>query len=294
MSETNISWTHTRNADGSITKGVTWNPVTGCSHVSAGCANCYAEALSLRHGWSKKPWTARNAAVNVRLRSDRLEDPLRWRRPRMVFVNSMSDLFHELVPDTFIAQVFSVMASAYQHTFQVLTKRPERMRDLLSAVAFWQMASDHFGGGLLVSAPLSNVWLGVSCEDQQTADERIPLLRVTPAAVRFLSCEPLLGPINLLSALGLYGLRGILSDDPAAAARENIREAVDWVIAGGESGPDFRAMDIEWFRSIHDQCKAASVPFFAKQDSGSRPGKQGRIPDELWVQEFPEPQAAPA
>lgn len=293
MSQTAIAWTNE-----------TWNPVTGCSHVSEGCRHCYAETLSLRMGWSKRPWTARNAMVNVRLRPDRLDQPLRWRRPRMVFVNSMSDLFHEEVPDSYIAHVFAVMAAAYQHTFQVLTKRPERMRDLLSAVAFWQMASNKFGGDLLVSAPLSNVWLGVSVEDQANADERIPLLLQTPATLRFLSCEPLLGPIRLrqdwrdfLQGWDVEPIHVCGGDEEACAqrcpeAQQYRTERIAWVIVGGESGPSFRPMDAAWARDLRDQCVGAGVPFFMKQDSGPRPGEQGRIPDELWVQEFPGPREA--
>lgn len=254
---TNISWTNE-----------TWNPVTGCSHVSEGCRNCYAEALSLRHGWSKKPWTARNAAENVKLHPDRLDQPLRWQKPRMVFVNSMSDLFHDLVPFEFIDQVFATMAAAKQHTFQLLTKRPDRMR-AHSRARLQQ-----------IGTPLPNVWLGVSCEDQPNADERIPELLQTPAAVRFLSCEPLLGPIKLpVSLRNHLGHYGRCTDSCVG---------LDWVIAGGESGRDYRVMDIAWARELRDQCHQYGVPFFMKQDSGSRPGKQGRIPDDLWVQEFPQ------
>lgn len=271
---TNIAWTNE-----------TWNPVTGCSHVSAGCEHCYAELLSLRHGWSGDRWTAPNARKNVRLHSERLDQPLRWRKPRMIFVNSMSDLFHDQVPDAFVAHVFAVMAAAYQHTFQILTKRPQRMRNLLSSEGFWTLASlqgvEQWWGprelamtDLGVSPPLSNVWLGVSVEDQKNADERIPLLLETPAAIRFLSCEPLLGPIEF----------------PLPCKDSVFWGGLHWVITGGESGPGYRLMDIAWAQSLRAQCAAAGVPFFMKQDSGPRPGMQGRIPDALWVHEFPQSQ----
>jgi len=203
--------------------------------------------LSLRYGWSKLPWTPANAAENVVLHRERLGEPLRWRKPRMVFVNSMSDLFHEEVPEQFIIEVFAVMAAASQHTFQVLTKRPERMRAFTWALSWL----------------LPNVWLGVSVENQRWT-ARIDDLRTAPAVVRFLSCEPLLGPLEL-------DLRGI-----------------DWVIVGGESGPRYRPMRLEWLADIVAQCDAAGVPVHVKQDSGRRPGQQGRIPDHLWRRkEFP-------
>lgn len=156
----------------------TWNPVTGCSKVSPGCANCYAETISLRFGTSKKPWTPENAAENVVLHPERLDQPLRWRRPRMVFVNSMSDLFHEQVPFEYIDRVFGVMWRAQQHTFQVLTKRPERAREYLDRVVYVSDPRDRrdaIGSARLPDVwPLPNVWLGVSIENQHWADERIP------------------------------------------------------------------------------------------------------------------------
>ena len=206
-----------------------WNPTTGCSKVSEGCRNCYAEALSLRFGWSKKPWTVRNAAENVILHPDRLRKPYSWKKPSMVFVNSMSDLFHELIPDTFVADVFRVMNDCPQHTFQILTKRPERAAEWPGP---W--------------AP--NIWMGTSVEDQAAADLRIPHLLRCGAAVRFLSCEPLLAPVRL--APWIAGLR--------------------WVIVGGESGPGFRPMPHEWARAIRDQCADAGVAFFFKQSAAPR------------------------
>ena len=277
---------------------VTWNPVTGCSHVSPGCDICYAETLSLRRGWSKKPWTARNAAENVVLHPDRLEQPLHWRKPRMAFVNSMSDLFHEEIPDEFIDQIFAVMTLAPQHVYQALTKRPERMRSyftephggysarerislaslglLLDNVALLKVLPDRQG---MLSTdegikewPIPCVWLGVSVEDQRRADERIPILLDTPAAVRWLSCEPLLGPI----------------DFPLYCAGSVFWSGLHWIVVGGETGPGHRPMEIEWLEYIVNQCGRAGVPVFVKQDSGPRPGKQGRIPDRLWaLKQFP-------
>ncbi len=279
---TNISWSD-----------ATWNPTTGCSHVSPGCENCYAETLSLRHGWSKKPWTKPNAAENVILHPDRLSLPMTWKTPRRVFVDSMSDLFHENIPDEFIASVFDVMGwSATQHIYQVLTKRPERMAKLVPKIL-----ETKFGG----KAP-KNVWLGVSVEDQRRADERIPLLRQTPAAVRFLSVEPLLGPVDIDKWLfhccefcdgqGVYDLSAADSE-----AEPNIRPCdschgqyitnIDWVIVGGESGPGHRPMDLDWARSIRDQCQAAGVALWFKQESSLRPGANPLLDGKEWHQ-FPE------
>lgn len=227
---TKISWTDQ-----------TWNPTTGCSHVSDGCKFCYAETLSLRFGRSKLPWTAQNAADNVSLHPDRLNKPYTWKTPSRVFVNSMSDLFHELVPFEYVDQVFRVMVDLPQHTFQILTKRPERMQRYMSE----RYESDE-------STP-KNVWLGTSVEDRR-AVKRIDCLRTVPAAVRFLSCEPLL---SSLSSLNLDGIH--------------------WVIAGGESGMHMnkhpeRWMDHAWAREIRDACVNHDPPvaFFFKQSSGIR------------------------
>jgi protein gp37 len=254
---------------------MTWNPVTGCSKVSAGCKNCYAERDF--HRWSKgRPFT------DVQCHEDRLDAPLHWRKPRMIFVNSVSDLFHEAVPDEFILRVFMRMDEWRKHTFQILTKRPERALALLSRIKLcsprlgWSTldGKDPVGYGGSAKAlfdlrnwPLPNVWLGVSIENQEAADERIPLLLKTPAAVRFVSCEPLLGPVNLNelpSASGIGRLLDSLSNagcDPGAL----IPSKLDWVIVGGESGPHARPMHLDWARSLRDQCQAAKVPFFFKQ-----------------------------
>ena len=211
----------------------TWNPTTGCSRVSDGCRHCYAETLSLRFGWSKKPWTANNAAENVLLHPERLRKPYSWKQPTVVFVNSMSDLFHEQVPDDFIAQVFAVMLDTPQHTYQILTKRPER-------AARW------------VGPWPANVWMGTSVEDGRVA-YRIDHLRKCAAQTRFLSCEPLIGPIPDIDLSGIH-----------------------WVIVGGESGNHMRSLENprwmrqEWARDLRDACAAQGVAYFYKQDSGPR------------------------
>ena len=277
MTATAIQWTD-----------AVWNPVTGCTKVSAGCKNCYAERLAPRvfAGQMARVRDPRTGAVlgerprrftDVLTHTDRLDAPLRWRKPRRVFVNSMSDLFHEDVPDEFIAAVFGVMAFASQHTFQVLTKRPQRMREFfgfhdgeLRANLMWWLnaACTHlpesrtFGirkGRTWDALPLSNVWLGVSCEKQAAADERIPILLNTPAAVRFVSAEPLLGPIDVTG--GLY----VCDGDCSMSEQPHPERPLDWVIVGGESGPKARTCDVAWIRSIVKQCKTAGVPCFVKQ-----------------------------
>ena len=232
MTKTAIEWTDE-----------VWNPVTGCSKVSQGCKHCYAERVFPR------PYPGR-AFTDVAMHPDRLAAPLHWRKPRRVFVNSMSDLFHDVVPDEFIDQVFAAMSAAPSHTFQVLTKRPERARDYLARRAM----------------PLPNVWLGVSIEDQETADYRIPLLLRTPAAVRWISAEPLLGPVDLGNLPSVSGI-GRYLDSLSNAGREDsdLPTKLDWVVAGGESGPHARPTHPEWLRALRDDCDAAGVPFFFKQ-----------------------------
>lgn len=241
----------------------TWNPVTGCTKVSEGCDHCYAETIAHRFTGTK----AYPNGFGVTLRPERLDQPLRWKRPRKVFVNSMSDLFHKDVPDDYIARVFAVMALAPQHTFQVLTKRPGRMRSLLS--------SEHFESDVFLATegrfegyfpwPLPNVWLGTSVENQKWADVRIPLLLDTPAAVRFLSCEPLLGPLPLCRCDGAaYQVQRhpfLVADDCPLHGKNRI----DWVICGGESGPGARPMHPDWARHLRDDCLTAGIPFHFKQ-----------------------------
>lgn len=332
---TNIEWTHTINNDGSISKGETWNPFAGCSKISAGCKNCYAIRDAVRLAENNNPKIAEKYAGTVSGNNwtgkinlapeDTLLKPLRWTRPRMIFVNSMSDLFHENVLDEWIDKVFAIMALSPNHTFQILTKRPERMKDYLSKKldefsdfgisetikftdleglifdyiyengslkshlkdAGWFYDTDYYEGGsepgdLIYEAenPLHNVWLGVSIEDQKTADERIPLLLETPAAVRWLSVEPILENINLpiyyccncfkftqtervnnnkdwgCTICGCYKTNGW---------KPSKTQGISWCVVGGESGDKARVCNVEWIRSIVQQCKAANVPVFVKQ-----------------------------
>lgn len=243
----------------------TWNPVTGCSKVSHGCKHCYAEREWPRLAAPRaKPniYTGR-AFTDVVCHPEKLDIPLRWTKPRRIFVNSMSDLFHESVPDEFIEAVFVVMQMANQHTFQVLTKRPERMLHFLTNM---DSRLHELGYPQGVAGRYPNVWFGVSIEDQATADERIPSLLDSPAAVRFLSCEPLIGPIDL--SAGLLWLKQF-----------PIEPNIHWVIVGGESGPKARPMHPDWVRSLRDQCQATSVPFFFKQWGEWIPGEgDGRAP----------------
>lgn len=250
----------------------TWNPVTGCTKVSAGCAHCYAERdfprVYARHG---------RKFSDVGLHPERLDAPLRALRARRYFVNSMADLFHDDVPDEFLDRVFAVMAQARRHTFIVLTKRPERMHAYLTApmeavrlgnALTWLGSvrpNERVQGGTWIGAGhwnLPNLWLGVSAEDQATADQRIPLLLKTPAQVRCVSLEPLLGPINLAGALNDCRCG---SCDYCTTVADHPTRRLDWVILGGESGPQARRCDLAWIRELHDQCEEAGVPCFVKQ-----------------------------
>ncbi|MBV9249509.1 MAG: phage Gp37/Gp68 family protein [Acetobacteraceae bacterium] len=227
----------------------TWNPVTGCSKVSQGCDNCYAERFSERfRGVPGHPF---EMGFALTLRPERLDQPLRWRGARMVFVNSMSDLFHKQIPREFIGRVFDTMEQAYWHTFQVLSKRSSLMRDF---------ARQRYASGGRVPR---HIWCGVSVEDGGNK-VRIAHLREMPAEVRFLSIEPLIGPMGSLDLDG-----------------------INWVIVGGESGPRARPMDIGWVRDIRDQCINADVPFFFKQWRGIRPKTGGRMLDGREWSQFP-------
>lgn len=248
-----------------------WNPTTGCTKVSAGCKNCYAEKVAGRW-WGDRKFT------DVRTHADRLDAPLHWRKHRRVFVNSMSDLFHDDVPDSFIDDVFRTMMRAApstisleshgfvqmpsKHDFLILTKRPQRMRDYI-------LGDAHKRIGASLCWPLPCVWLGVSCEDQKTADERIPLLLQTPAAVRFLSCEPLLAAVKLtrIEPPSAHGGAFIDALNGRASYPGGVQDypRVDWCIVGGESGPGARPCDVAWIRSLVEQCKAAGVAAFVKQ-----------------------------
>ncbi|MEX2450868.1 MAG: phage Gp37/Gp68 family protein [Rhodospirillales bacterium] len=226
---TDIEWTD-----------ATWNPVTGCTKISAGCDNCYAERFAERfRGVKDHPF---EHGFDLTLRPKRIEQPLLWRKPRMIFVNSMSDLFHKKVPKNFVDKVFDTMDQAHWHTFQVLTKRSSRLRNYVNA---------RYGDG---KAP-AHIWLGTSVEDG-TKLSRVRHIRETQATVRFLSIEPLLGPIGKLNLEGIH-----------------------WVIVGGESGPRARPMDISWVRDIKRQCLKSNVPFFFKQWGGLRPKSGGRLLD---------------
>jgi protein gp37 len=292
---------------------VTWNPVVGCTPVSPGCLNCYAATMSRRlEGMGrpeyvgltvKRKGSTRAAGPEdatpataigkvsrdvfngtVRTLEDRLTDPLRWRKPRRVFVNSMSDLFHEDVPCGFIDRVFAVMALCPQHTFQVLTKRPERMAEYLDVAGHdwvigrsphpdrWDIALREFrlkAGCFKATWPLPNVWLGTSVEDQSRLDERIPHLVKCPAAVRFLSCEPLLEEVDLCIPRGCRGCNHSGNVFPRETCRRcggtGHEQSIDWVIVGGESGAHARPCDVGWIRSVVSQCNDAHVPCFVKQ-----------------------------
>lgn len=260
----------------------TWNPVVGCTRVSAGCDHCYAVRMSHRLRRTKEyagltvlnDRGDRHFNGTVRCLPERLSDPLHWRKPCRVFVNSMSDLFHEKVPFEFIDKVFAVMALCPQHTFQILTKRPERMADWCAIPNDPARSGRFTWMGNLVRGkhlPLPNVWLGTSVEDQATADERIPHLLRCPAAARFLSVEPLLEAVDLT----LHLQRPC---DPEG----HIGMGIDWVIVGGESGPGARPMHPDWVRSIRDQCQAASVPFFFKQWGAWAPTDDDNMPNAPW------------
>jgi protein gp37 len=220
----------------------TWNPVTGCSKVSPGCAHCYAETFAERfRGVPGHPY---EQGFDLRFRPQRLDQPLRWARPRMIFVNSMSDLFHEEIPDDYVAEVFEMMATASHHTFQILTKRHQRMAELANQLPWPQ-----------------NVWMGVSIENRRFV-HRADYLREVPAAVRFISAEPLLGPLEHIDLTG-----------------------INWLITGGESGPRHRPVRVDWIRELRDRCQDEDVAFFFKQWGGVRPKTGGRELDgRTWDQ----------
>ena len=288
MADTSIEW---------ATK--VWNPVRGCSIVSAGCRSCYAMKQAHRFAgpggkYEGLTQMSRGGPVwtgEVRVVPEMLEAPLHWRKPQRVFVNSMSDLFHEDVPEKLIDRVFAVMALCPQHTFQVLTKRPERMRHYLShTTGPGNVLTRVIAAAQRIEMPRGqrkpdgpgwlwrNVWLGVSVEDQATADERIPLLLETPAALRWISFEPALGPVDFSTGFAdrsdwcdLYG-HDIGDHDGTCmqCSYDPDRHYLDWIVVGGESGPGARPFDVEWARSTVEQCKEAGVSVFVKQ-LGARP-----------------------
>ena len=299
MNQTKIEWTD-----------VTWNVVTGCSKVSAGCANCYAERMAKRLagrcGYPKENPFA------VTFHPDRLEMPMRLKKPSRIFVNSMGDLFHPEVKGEWLSQVFSAMANAHWikgHTFSVLTKRPERMKSVIEEIGE-NLAEQRKGvknpdgsttHKVTFTFPLKGVELGVSVEDQKTADERIPILLKTPAAMRFVSYEPALGPVDFTSNTGgtrwIGGQRGCAGTIPVGNDKGRFEyrhfhddlcePSLDWVIMGGETGPKARPMNPEWARKVRDDCAAAGVPFFFKGSGGRTKKEKTILLDGVKHHEFP-------
>ena len=309
----------------------TWNPVRGCTKISPGCKHCYAETFAER--WRGIPGHPYEQGFDLRIVEDKLTDPLHWRKPRRVFVNSMSDLFHKDVPFEFIDRVFAVMALTPQHTYQVLTKRAERMAEYLTRHVsknmrgYWMGEFGHLANAILGGEvedepewfkvafkamkrhyypdcpqpaktmgdaslacpwPLPNVWLGTSVENQECADERIPHLCRCPAAIRFLSVEPMLGPVDI----GFFGVLGPAKSKTAGGHPSSLD--IDWVICGGESGPGARPMQLRWAHSLRDQCGSAGIPFFYKQggsahkcEHSAKGGCMECAPKALRVREFP-------
>lgn len=320
---TAISWTHLPGY-----KGVTWNPSVGCSRVSAGCDHCYAFSLHdgryadnlkaarageaypqdgprspmLARAMGKEmPWPAQydRPFSQVQVMDERITHPLHWQKPRAVFVDSMADLFHEDVPDEVLDRIWAVMALTPQHVYMILTKRPARMRAYVASRGPGGVPHrmGYYAGEMrpelaerfAITWPLPNVWLGTSVEHQDAALTRIPWLLDTPAAVRFLSCEPLLGPLalrnldveamsqmyDLALPIGMYFVDALTgrNDDMGRPCPDV--PAIDWVIVGGESGPGFRPMDERWAADLRAQCLDARVPFFYKQTSAYRSGQPG-------------------
>ena len=237
MNPTKIQWTD-----------MTWNPVTGCTKISEGCQNCYAEAISKRFIGN----------FDIKLHLDRLGQLAKMKKPKKIFVCSMSDLFHKDIPNEFINMVWQTMTENNQHIYQILTKRPERLVQH-SKYYCW--------------APQNHIWLGVSVENQKRADERIPLLLKTNTSIKFVSCEPLLSHVSLFDFLG---------------DGDYIDPQIDWVIVGGESGPKFRPLNLDWARKIRNQCQEARVPFFMKQVGGLHGGNWEDIPKDLRIREWPQ------
>lgn len=318
-----------------------WNAVTGCWKVSTGCKNCYAEReatgrLKGSNGYPGLPWTKLNAGTNVVLHPDRLDVPLRWRKPSRIFVNSMSDLFLEEIPVEFVASIFATMAAASWHTFQILTKRPEYMRDLLSSDEFWADVSLAVARLPVKSVSfevadgvdrlcLPNVWLGVSIENRKWVG-RADALRDTPAAVRWISAEPLVGPLVPEEYVGAIKIWNSIEDGRYVGPPLNL-DGIDWLVVGGESGPNHRRLELSWIRDLReatrcsrcrgrgsvgtpsvkfDPCVGGWVAdpisgpcpacrgsgrhtaFFVKQLGGYRPGTAlDELPGDLRIREYP-------
>ncbi len=263
----------------------TWNPIVGCSKISAGCLNCYAERMARR--LSKNSKTPQYAGLidcggrwtgETRLVESALDQPFRWRKPRRIFVCSMSDLFHPETQDEWIDQVFAVMTFCPQHTFQILTKRADRMLEYFERGQALGPDVNYVLHAMKFVCPLPNVHVGVTVENQDAADSRIPLLLQTPAAVRYVSVEPMIGPVDLDEYI--KGTRWFASEWP-------MERWLDWVVAGGESGPNARPMNPDWVRALRDQCVEAGVPFFFKQWGGANKRKAGRWLDGRTWDEMP-------
>jgi protein gp37 len=268
----------------------TWNPVTGCDRVSPGCAHCYALDLAARLKRMGQPRYQRDGdpktsgpGFGLTLHEDKLDEPLRWRKPRVVFVNSMSDLFHEEIPDDFIARVWDVMVRTPQHTYQILTKRPARMARVLGPSGIGFYAADG-----PVPCPQPNIWLGVSIENRRFV-HRADLLRETPAAVRFVSAEPLLGPLVARfepdGALGEWVWPDGKLDMDVGSGLD--LAGIDWLIVGGESGARHRPIRPEWVRDLRDAAEASGTAFFFKQWGGRTPKSRGRELDGRTWDEMP-------
>ncbi len=276
---TGIEWTHIPGY-----RGETWNPVTGCTKVSPGCTNCYIErSIPFRFNGHKFEYDAdaKSVSTPIMLHSNRLDRPRHWKMPRTIFVNSLSDLFHDDIPDSFILDVWKTMRDTPQHIYMILTKRPERMKEFVNRIA-WHTSDDGRAGYVPYlyddgDEPLKNVWLGTSVENQTWADRRVPILLETHAAVRFLSCEPLLGRVSvkpwLPQDVSVNFCQTDLRTPEARQAYEQLIAAmvkrlhpiIDWVLVGGESGPGARPMRPKWATDLRDECQAAGVPFFFKQ-----------------------------
>ncbi len=308
--KTNISWTD-----------ASWNPIRGCSLASRGCQNCYAMNVAQRYSGPGQPYEGLARTVNghaawtnkVAFFPHKLVEPLQWQEPKKIFVNSMSDFWHPDVTLDWQAQMWAVMITASHHTFQILTKRPERISAMLCAKEFAPLVNGYLERWRTqrprdqrvqaaqfhnpIGEPAYNIWIGASVEDQGTANTRIPHLMQVPAAIRFLSCEPLLGPINLEKLTAgfqepgreraiereVYPFSGLFAIPDCDWEVGKIH----WVIDGGESGQGFRQADHDWYRSIRDQCARHGVAYFHKQDSGLKPG-QGVLLDGRVYHEFPE------
>lgn len=260
--QSGIEWTHVHRPDGTVYRGATWNIVTGCHKISSGCKHCYAEREWQRFSKAAGTRYFKRDFTDVQCHDDLLDVPLRWSAPRGIFVNPRGDLFHESVPFAFVDQVFDRMRRANWHIFQILTKRPQRMLE-------------YFKSRDIDGWPFGHVWLGVSVEDQDTADERIPLLLQIPAAVRWISAEPLLGPMDIRCWLKMNTVISSASD----------LRYLNWVVAGGESGTKARPSNPVWVRSLRDQCNEAGVPFNFKQWgewSPERPVGYCRLTKNTW------------